>query len=946
MRLGILGLLLVADDAGSQVRLPARLRTLLAALLVHANQVVAVEELVEIVWDGAPPGEAVRTVRSYVVRLRRALSCEVRVRIETRDPGYLCRVGKDELDVLSFEALCRDAGTALRAGNWENASDSAAGALALWRGEPLRDVPSQVLRDGCVPRLERLRVQAFEDHAEAQLQLGRYEQLVSELRELIGSHPLRERFHAQLMLALAAVGRRAEALDAYQSARRALVEQLGVEPGPQLRELHQKILSGDLALADGSELGSGSWTVEGRLGAVPRQLPGKVRHFAGRHAELDSLADLAVEAGRVGAAVVISAIDGMAGIGKTALAVRFAHQHVGRFPDGQLYVNLRGFDPGGRPLDAAATVRRFLDALAVPTVRIPNHLDAQIDLYRSLMADRRMLVLLDNARDSEQVRPLLPGAAGCLVLVTSRNRLTDLIALDGAVPLTLDLLSQREAHELMVSRLGRERVGREEHAVNELIDLCARLPLALNVIAARAAAIPDTPLRILADELRGARLDLLSAGQGTADLRAALSCSYRTLSAETSRIFRLLGVHPGPDITAAAAASLAAFGHGQARRSLDELVAVHLLTEHVPGRYALHDLLRVYAAEEAGSTVDNCEAYEALYRVADHYLQTARTAAHVLDPVTRYVELPPPRPGVLLETLGDYERAWGWFTAERAVLLTVVAQAADHGLDAVACQLPVLLSDFLDRSGQWGDWATALAAASAAAGRLGDHAAQARVHRLLARVFTRTGAYPDAQDQLDLALDLLEQLGDTVGQGQVHLAACLLATRRRNPDEAETSARRALELFRAIDHTAGQAYALNNLGWSLAELGEHQQALSTCEQALHLHHETRDREGEAAALDSLGYIHHQLGHYPQAVAHYREALKLRRELGDRYDEAETLARLGDAYQASNDVAAARNAWQKALQILADLKHPDADAIHGKLHKLTGRSQIPELAPGS
>jgi Helix-turn-helix domain/NB-ARC domain len=345
---------------------------------------------------------------------------------------------------------------------------------------------------------------------------------------------------------------------------------------------------------------------------APRQLPAVVAHFTGRAEELRGLDRLAALPGNgTGGAVRISAIDGMAGVGKTALALHWAHGHADQFPDGQLYLNLRGFDPSGTPVPAATAVRRLLEALSAPDLHVPADPDAQLDLYRSLLADRRVLLLLDNASDAEQVRPLLPGAAGCLVLITTRTQLTDLIALDGAIPLTVDVLTAEEARELLARRLGparmeaeraeAERAEAERAAAGELIELCARLPLALNIAASLAVTRPRVPLALLAGELRDTRqrLDLLSTGNGAANLRAVFSWSYRALSAPAARMFRLLGVQPGPDISTAAAASLAALDRDQARRTLGELTAAHLLTEHVPGRFSLHDLLRDYAAERA-----------------------------------------------------------------------------------------------------------------------------------------------------------------------------------------------------------------------------------------------------------------------------------------------------------------------------------------------------------
>src|SRR5260370_25959511 len=412
--------------------------------------------------------------------------------------------------------------------------------------------------------------------------------------------------------------------------------------------------------------------------------------------------------GRAGAgtpaAMVISVIWGTAGVGKTALAVHWAHQVAAEFPDGQLFANLRGFDPSGAPVQAATAVRRFLDAFQVPAARIPADLDAQIGLYRSLLAGERMLIVRDNARDPEQVRPLLPGAAGCLVLVTSRNQLTDLIALDGAVPLTVDLLTKDEASELLGRRLGPVRVTREQEATGELIDLCARLPLALNIAASRAATHPAAPLSSLAAEMRDRRrrLDLPSVGKGAANLRAVSSWSYQTLGSPAARMFRLLGVNPRPDINVAAAASLAGADRDQARRALGELTAAHLLTQHVPGRYSLHDLLRAYAPEHAGTDGDRTQA---THRILDHYLHTARAATLLLFPARDLAALPAPHPGAVPEDITDDQHALAWFDTERPALLAAAALAAKARFDAHAWQIPSALAVYLERRGNWDDYA-------------------------------------------------------------------------------------------------------------------------------------------------------------------------------------------------------------------------------------------------
>ena len=568
VRFALLGPLILADQAGDRVVPGARQRVLLAALLLSANVPVSRDALAEAVWDGCPPAGAAATLRSHVRRLRRALGPEAGARITARDPGYLICVREPELDVLEFEALCRDAGAARRAARWAEACAAATAALELWRGAALLDVRSQVLRDQFLPRLEQLRLHVLEDRTEAALRLGQHDRLVPELLDLTARHPLRERFWAQLMQALARDGRQAEALEAYRRARRALVGELGIEPGPELRLLHRQILAGDRALLapppahdDTSQLAAGRPDQ-----VVPRQLPAAVPHFTGRDADLAVLNGLlgAARAGR--AAVVIAAVDGAPGVGKTALAVQWAHQVADRFPDGQLYVNLRGYDPGV-PVTAGDALAGFLRTLGVLGSQIPDATEDRARLFRSRLAGRRVLVLLDNARDGDQVRPLLPGDAGCLAVVTSRDALAGLVATDGARRLDLDVLPVADAVALLRSLIG-DRPGADPEAAAALAGLCARLPLALRIAAEMAVARPSLPLADLAAELAADRLGFLDAGEDRAEVRAVFSWSLRQLPGEVARGFALLGLHPGQDVDVPAAAALTGTTVTQARKLL------------------------------------------------------------------------------------------------------------------------------------------------------------------------------------------------------------------------------------------------------------------------------------------------------------------------------------------------------------------------------------------
>jgi tetratricopeptide (TPR) repeat protein len=700
-------------------------------------------------------------------------------------------------------------------------------------------------------------------------------------------------------------------------------------------ELHLRMLhavddarsAGRLAAASRAEAGRR----RSKPSVVPRQLPAAPRYFAGRAEALAALDRLADEAAGPGRAVVISAIAGTAGIGKTALAVYWAHRVADRFPDGQLYVNLRGFGPG-EPLGPADALRGFLDAFAVPGQEIPATLEGQAGLYRSLLAPRRMLVVLDNARDAEQVRPLLPGSPGCLALVTSRSRLTGLLVVEGARPLRLELLTPAEARSVLVDRLGADRVAAEPEAVDRIVAVCAGLPLVLTIVAARAASHPGFPLDALTGELHGTvGLDAFAGGDRSVDVRTVFSWSYRALDTAAARMFRLLGLRSGPDIGLGAAAALAGLPPARARQILRELADAHLLTEPVPGRFTCHDLLRVYASELAGAIDSGADRRAAIHRILDYYLHTADRAASMLDPRRVKLDLPaPPVPGVIPEEIPDAPEAAAWFTAERRVLLAAIA-ATEAGFDPHTYGLASTLATFLYRRAYWSDWGAVQRTGLLVARRMGDRQAEAQAHRGQARAYLRLNREHDAHAHLLLALARYRELGDDVGQAHTHLNLCEAFDWFGQHRMTLHHARLALDLYQATGHRPGQAKALNSIGWSQAQLGDYRQAVSFCRQALAIQMELGDRNGAADTLDSLGFAYHQLGDDAQACVCYEQAVTLFREMANHYEEAITLDHLGDARYSAGDQAAASAAWTQALRLLDPLDAVErADRVRAKL----------------
>jgi tetratricopeptide (TPR) repeat protein len=654
-----------------------------------------------------------------------------------------------------------------------------------------------------------------------------------------------------------------------------------------------------------------------------------VADFTGRGAELTALTQVLEQASASApGTVVISAIGGTAGVGKTALALHWAHQVARRFAGGQLYVNLRGFDPSGVPMAAEDAVRGFLDALGVPPGRIPPQPEAQAGLYRSLLADRAMLIVLDNARDEQQVRLLLPASPASLVIITSRNQLAGLAAADGARLLSLDVLSQDEAVHLLTARIGAGRAAAEPGAADQIASLCGRLPLALAVAAARAEARPNFPLAVLAAELsdRAARLDALDAGEPGSSVRAVFSWSYRQLSAAAARMFRLLGLHPGPDISAAAAASLAAVDEPGARRLLAELTRAYLVAEHVPGRYGLHDLLRAYAADQARTADSQPERAAAVGRVVDHYLHTARDGAAMVHPSFWPIPLDPPSPGTAPEQLTGHEQALAWFEAEYHVLLAAMALAVDSGLDSHSWQISLAMQPFMATQGHDLEWAankrmTVAAGIRYEATIIADGAGD---------VAGTLGDYQWVPEYFANGRKLYQQLGNRRGEALCLHGLASIAEYLGQYAEALGYAEQAASLFRGIGDKAGETELLSTVGWYHALLGEYPEARALCLHALALNTQYGTRHLEGNIWNSLGYTEFHAGGFGEAAACYERALSIFRAVGDRWGEAETLTNLGDTRRAAGELAQAREAWQQALTVLDDFQHPHAAKVRAKL----------------
>lgn len=916
-------------------------RRLLGALALYAGEVVSADRLIDILWGVNPPRSARENLQTYVWSLRRALkSSGPGIRIQTQAPGYVLHVEPQELDWQCFAALS-SAARECPASDQATAGRLLREALEMWRGPALADVA-----DGLTPlraridALEEARLAALEQRIQADLALGRHRELVGEISELVSAHPLRERLRAHQMLALYRCGRQAEALAAFRELRAKLADDLGIDPTPELTRLHEAILLADLSLdtlqggADDPQAAvaapGGKPPRAAAPGRVPRQLPARVSGFTGRGSDLRHLDELL--AGRC--SMLVAVICGPPGVGKSALAVHWAHAIQRRFPDGTLCTNLRGHDPDSAPAEPADVLDVLLRGLGVPPGEIGSGEESRAALLRTTLAGRRVLMLLDDAASPRQVRPMLPGSPGCAVLVTSRGRLSGLVARDGAVPVPLAPLAAAQAIDLLRQTIGRARVDAAPVAAAQVARVCGGIPLALRIAADRAASMPLAALASQLTDERG-RLEILATDDEDTAVRAAFSQSYRYLDAEAARTFRLLGLNRGPDISRTAAAALAGTSVHCVGQALGTLTGAHLVEEAAGGRLRMHGLLAVFASERAQADEPAHESEQAARRVLAWYLHTADRAARELIPGIPRPPLASPPPHCHPLRFATYEQALNWCDTERLNLVAAVRHAVAAGEHAIAVQLAGVLSAYFMLSKDHRDWIATHIAGLASAQLLGDRPAEARLLSSLGAAYGDQSQFDRAIECLEQALSIRTETGDSQGQGATLLNMGHVNWQLRRFDEGYRCLRRSLDIFTATADRYGQGMTLNNLGEACTDLGRYGEAGGYLQRARDIFREAGDRFSEAMTMTGLGEACRRQGRFGEALGLLRGSLSIRQEVGDRRGEGVTLDTIAQTLHSMGETDAALRSWRDALAIFDDLGDARADSVRGRLAALVG-----------
>ncbi|WP_406841752.1 AfsR/SARP family transcriptional regulator (plasmid) [Streptomyces sp. AHU1] len=923
----------------------AQQRTLLSLLAARCGHPVVAAEICSVLWGDNPPKTATNIVHRHVSAIRRLLEPNLPSRAEGQwihraAGGYQLRKEAIDLDVLQFREFWDQARRAGQEHDYESALTLLMEGLNLWHGQAAQGIVPDARSHPAFEVLDREQAAAATDAAEWALRTGKPKLALEAVQAAIVVNIHHEPLHASLIRLLAASGNSAQALAVYQTTRLRLREELGIDPGTELREAYLEVLRSDVPVHDLSSTSSNQAAPDRApmFSVTPAQLPRDQATFAGRHNELrHALEPFETPGSHVSAARVMT-LSGMAGIGKTTLAIHLAHQLAEHFPDGQLHVDLRGFSAGESALPAEDALRFFLESLGVPGQHVPHGTNERAALYRSVLAQRRVMVVLDNALDADQVLPLLPVSAGCMAIVASRRPLPALAALTGAEMIRLDVLSDEEAHELLVRRLGAHRVDSEPEAAQEIIMLCDRLPLALAVMAARASAHPDWPLAAIADQLQESKgtLDAFSDPEPTLDARTVFSWSYRALSDGAAELFRLLAVHPGPDVTTAAAAALIQREIPDTRDLLSELVCARLVTERLPGRYTLHDLLRAYASELSQEHDAGSKRRDAFHFLLDHYTVTACSADRLLlparDPVSvndacsRHARGP---------ALRDVAHAGRWFAAERTVLLSLLKRAAQQNFDQHACQLAWAMA-YLQTIDQVHDYAKAYAIGLAAAQRMEDPRLQAYFHRGLGNAYAQLHRFIESKDHFDQAHRLFEQLDDPLELARTLYNASYLSEETGDLDATLHQVRRAVALYRTSDNQTALALFLSRLSAAHRGRMELTEALASSLQALESVDLLTDPQDRGRVWRDLGLAHHRHGHTEEAVSSFQQALMFFQQAGHRLQEALTLEDLGTAYLQSGNRDTARTTFQKALTLLETLRHPKAAEVRDRLQRDAAR----------
>ncbi len=892
----------------------------LAGLLLRANRVVPVDELGRWLWND-DRRRSKGALQTYVLRLRRALGDQVAIRTESG--GYLIELDDDLLDLTRFRALAVRGKAAMDRGESRRAAALFAEALAQWRGPALLNVESDALHRDEAGQLTEERLRVREQWADALLEAGEYGTVVPELTRLARENPLRERLHEQLMIALYRSGRQAEALDVHRRIRRVLADELGLDPGPSLQRTRQAILTG-----------AGDPAGRYRLGVdpqVPHQLPADLRAFSGRECDLKALHALLPEAVDADASTPIASVEGMGGIGKTTLAVHFAHEVADRFPGGQVYLNLRGYGPG-EPVEPSAALEAMLTALGVPCEAIPADLDGRAASWRTHTAGRRLLVLLDNANRTEQVSPLLPGP-GCLVLVTSRWQLRALVATHGARRIALEEFGDEDAVALLASTIGFDRVARDPAAAGRFVRHCGGLPLAIRILAVRAAQFPDLPL----DEFAGSlAVDLLGSfdladGEGT-NIRSVFSYSYQALQPSTARLLRLLGLPTGVDFTAPAAAAVAGLDVAAARPMLETLAAAHLLAQPRPGRYQFHDLIRAYAGEAASQLDPEAERESALDRLLGWYLASALNASRRMRPERYYrlLELDDLDGGLGFDS---YHDGLDWFGEEYGNLIAAVHLARRRGRDDVCWKLAWLLQSYFVTRSRLDDWRSVFAVALEAARASGHRPGEAGILSGLGVVNGVARQYAESRRYLEQVLAIQRELGAREGEARAQYNLAMAAHNLEDCAWAYEHGMQALAIVRELGLGHFEASVLRALGDICTSMGDHEQALRLADEALAI----LDADGRPAdtrfTLHTRGLALVGLGRLDEGIACIRESVEMFFAMDEQYEAADVLAQLGTIHLRHGDAALARECWLRSVRLLTELGHPDADDVRAKLAAL-------------